>query len=388
MKILHINASDDPSGAYISAWQLHEWCLSEGLESKVLVLNQNHGTKSNQYHFWDYISDNFWEKLKLFYRIRFQYKFYRLLETRLKNKDKAFHFVATPYRLNNHPLVKEADIIHLHQTSNFLNWNSFFTKVNKPIIFTFHDYEPISEGYHLQVDSEQNSFHSKLNLWLKKKALKKVVSVRKVTVSPTLFQYNRMISSGLFEGWEHQVIHHPVNIRNESLHYNQIELPESYVVFIASDLSRKEKGYHELVSSINYLHGSNIKLVCVGDNKNISSCPDVFYTGKVTNRGLLYNIIENSLALIVASKEESFGLVYLEALLYNKPIISSKVGLTEDLIKLNANIKIINDSREILRFIGENNAEFKELLNACKPNILPRIIAEAKEQYLHLYSNI
>lgn len=388
MKILHINASDDPSGAYISAWQLHEWCLSEGLESKMLVLNQNYGTKNNQYHFWDYISGDFWEKLKLFYRIRFQYKFYRLVETNLKNKHKAFHFVATPYRLHNHPLVKEADIIHLHQTSNFLNWNSFFKRVNKPIIFTFHDYEPISEGYHLQVDSEQNSFHSKLNLWLKKKALKNVISTRKVTVSPTLFQFNRMISNGLFEGWKHKVIHHPVNIRNESFENNLIELPEKYVVFIASDLSRKEKGYYELVSSINSLNGSSIKLVCVGDNKNINLLPDVIYTGKVTNRGQLYKIIENSLALIVASKEESFGLVYLEALLYNKPIISSKVGLAEDLMALNANIKIINDSHEILRFIGENNVEFEEVLSASNPNVLPKILAEAKEQYLKLYTNI
>ena len=52
------------------------------------------------------------------------------------------------YELSNHPLVKEADIIHLHWIQNFVNFDTFFCSVNKPIIWTLHDLNPMMGGFH------------------------------------------------------------------------------------------------------------------------------------------------------------------------------------------------------------------------------------------------
>lgn len=147
MKILHINAGDNPSGAYISAWQWHEYCLHIGLDSKVLVLNQKHGSRPNQYHYWDFIKSNFNEKIKLF--VRRKLHDYSKNENELRNLGIQFSSPITPYRIEEHPLVKEADIIHLHQGAKMINWPTFFKVLDKKILYTMHDSEPFTAGFHV-----------------------------------------------------------------------------------------------------------------------------------------------------------------------------------------------------------------------------------------------
>jgi hypothetical protein len=60
-----------------------------------------------------------------------------------------FSFPQTVYNITKHPLVQEADIIHLHWVANFLDYRSFFKQIQKPIVWTLHDLNPISEkGFH------------------------------------------------------------------------------------------------------------------------------------------------------------------------------------------------------------------------------------------------
>ena len=42
----------------------------------------------------------------------------------------------------NHPLIDWADIIHLHWVTGFIDYPTFFKKVNKPIVWTLHDKYP------------------------------------------------------------------------------------------------------------------------------------------------------------------------------------------------------------------------------------------------------
>lgn len=56
------------------------------------------------------------------------------------------------YRIEEHPLVKEADIVHLHWVANFLNYPTFFKKIQKPIIWTLHDMNPFQGLFHYKND--------------------------------------------------------------------------------------------------------------------------------------------------------------------------------------------------------------------------------------------
>ena len=53
--------------------------------------------------------------------------------------------------LVDHPLVQEADIIHLHWIAGFVDYPTFFKKVDKPIVWTIHDENPGLGGSHYTI---------------------------------------------------------------------------------------------------------------------------------------------------------------------------------------------------------------------------------------------
>ena len=45
----------------------------------------------------------------------------------------------SPYRLHEHPLLQEADVINFHWMSKLLDYPSFFQRNTKPVVWTLHD---------------------------------------------------------------------------------------------------------------------------------------------------------------------------------------------------------------------------------------------------------
>ncbi|GAB5400439.1 MAG: hypothetical protein Aureis2KO_20240 [Aureisphaera sp.] len=62
----------------------------------------------------------------------------------------------SPYELQNHPLIKQADIIHLHWVSGLINFETFFHDIKKPIAWTLHDMNPFLGLFHYQGDTDRN----------------------------------------------------------------------------------------------------------------------------------------------------------------------------------------------------------------------------------------
>ncbi|WBW99455.1 glycosyltransferase family 4 protein [Oceanirhabdus sp. W0125-5] len=66
----------------------------------------------------------------------------------------------------------------------------------------------------------------------------------------------------------------------------------------------------------------------------------ILYKGEIIKREELYNIYKKSKAFILNSKFESFGFVLIEAALFNNMIISTDVGVAEEL-RVHGNVEII-----------------------------------------------
>ena len=67
----------------------------------------------------------------------------------------AYTMPVSNYNLARHPLVQEADVIHLHWVENFVDYPSFFTRVRKPIVWTFHDENIAFGGFHYSDEAER-----------------------------------------------------------------------------------------------------------------------------------------------------------------------------------------------------------------------------------------
>lgn len=370
MKILHINASDDPSGAYISAWQLHEWCLSEGLESKMLVLNQNHGSRPNQYHYWDFIKSNFNEKIKLF--VRRKLHDYSKNENELRKLGIQFSSPITPYRIEEHPLVKEADIIHLHQGAKMINWPTFFKVLDKKILYTMHDSEPFTAGFHVMKNVQKYTEDQFQNVLSEKR---KIVQ-EKTNIFPIFPSQNHYLKSlnGVFNAHAFEVVPHLITSADfypmdketakSKLH---LDTNQKYFCFVVSELNRKGKGYDRLLELKNHINSSNFIPICVGKSNDVQKVEGWIYTESLSAKELneVYNASDFTLQL---SEEESFGLTVIESLLCNTPVLSTAVGiapeLTENGVRLiDFNVSLANQLIALpsVQFDKETwNSEIKE----------------------------
>ncbi|TAE46946.1 MAG: hypothetical protein EAY69_07690, partial [Cytophagales bacterium] len=91
----------------------------------------------------------------MFLRLKYTSKYKKLhqkyTKLLLKKKEVQFTFTESAYNILSHHLVKEADIIHLHWVAHFLDYASFFKKINKPVVWTLHDKNPLNGGFHYDI---------------------------------------------------------------------------------------------------------------------------------------------------------------------------------------------------------------------------------------------
>lgn len=157
MKVVHITKLPD-GGASWCAMRISNSLKQQGVDSKILLMQ---GAPDNNIS----IADIDWlykehknifirivfKLLRLILRPKFEYLTYKRKKA-AKTSNAFFTSPITAYtNIVNHPLIKDADIIHLHWVSDFVDFPSFFRKINKPIVWTIHDENPGLGGFHYEL---------------------------------------------------------------------------------------------------------------------------------------------------------------------------------------------------------------------------------------------
>ncbi len=131
-----------------------------------------------------------------------------------------------------------------------------------------------------------------------------------------------------------------------------------------------QKGFDILIQALNLLQDKiNLpKLILIGAGKDKLKLQELAYTKNIAIeflelRSTPWEKIKNSLFVIAPSREESFGLVILEAGLMGKAVIASNVGGIPE---------IIDDNKSGLLFERENHIQLAELINKL---IIDRVLA-------------
>jgi len=338
MNILHINYSDHRSGAYLAMWGLHESLQRQGIHSKVLLLNQANGSRPEQYVYWNFIAEQGFEKMQQWLRNRRTHRQQQAIRHDAHNRGLLFSFPQTPYRIHKHPLFAWADIIHLHNVSGFLDWQSFFGVCTKKVVWTVHDCEPFDDGFHTRygVPSELYAEVRRNNMIVKKKALlSKKTGIE--WVFPSHYHMKRAIS-GQFPVSPASVIFHPVDAsvfypehKKNARQVLGLDTQQRYLLFAASELNRKEKGFRLLLGQLPLLRETGYRLLALGGSPPGEIPADVILCGSVNNAAhmrLYYSVAD---LLLSPSYEESFGLSIAESVFCGTPVISRPVGIAPEL---------------------------------------------------------
>jgi glycosyltransferase involved in cell wall biosynthesis len=344
MKVLHIS-TNDYGGAGMAAIRLHSSLLKLGVDSKLLCLNKATRNIEEVYTFptGDKKYPTIFQRLLRKANIGLSYN--DRLALAISKACENIEYFSSPvscYEVHLNKLVQDADIIHLHWIVNFIDYQSFFKNVDKPIVWTLHDFNPDQGGLHLKYD-KQNLRHKLLISYetqlttLKKESLK---NINVTLVSPSKWFQKNLDHNVLSDTSNNFVIHHGIDeqvfkIHDKKFSRDVLGIAEDETVFIcvASNLNRAAKGFDLLLESLDKLAKKfNFTLLAVGEASTLKR-PYLKSIGKIENESFLALTYSAADAFLSSSLEESFSMSAAEALMCGLPVISTPVGFMEELIK-------------------------------------------------------
>lgn len=385
MKVVHISTFDS-GGAATAAYRLHRGLCKLGVDSNFICLEKRSSSRNDIIQFIPGKRGILFRAVNKFLPLSQTRKNAETLKKiRKTGKFEIYSFPITDHDLSQNEVIQTADIINLHWVANFINFKSFFSKIRKPIIWTLHDMNPFSGGFHYSNDEIANSVIYK-NIdgkarFLKSESIKK--STIKKVVSPSSWLNNESKRSKVFGNTNHYQIKYGLDTNvfrlfDKKLARNIFNIPNEKIVFafVSEQISNPRKGYDILEKCIDELRSNeDIHFVAIGKSPKKLS-PNVSYLGSIADERLLALAYCCADALILPSRQDNLPNVMLESLCCGLPVIGFPVGGIKEVIVSGEN-----------GYLCENVSD-KSLLNAMrtfigKPNNFDSTIISTKARGLY-----
>jgi len=408
MKVVILSTSEKIGGAAIAANRLMKTLNKSDIDVKMLVRDKQTNdpnvislnssffkTKINKIRF-------FWERFIIFIATGFDRK--NLFRASISN---------TGTDISKHPLIQNADIIHLHWINQgFLSLKDIkkLIKLNKPIIWTMHDMWPCTGIYHHTKDSPFYTDTLGKRVLVKRAIRKKGNLYKSGKISFVCCSHwleNEAIKSALTNPYTITCIPNPIDTtifkRLKQNTRAEFGLPEDkyLMLFGALNVTDKQKGIDYLIESLTYLKNNfttthnNIELVVFGQVKTeIQSLFNVpihamGYLNDTYQIVKLYNAVD---IFITSSLEENLPNTIMESMACGTPCIGFNIGGIQEMIdhKQNGYVAEYLNAQDLA--IGINcllmHSDKQALSDSCIKKVKENYDEfKVAEQYKKIYNN-
>lgn len=373
MKILHLNTFDT-GGAAIAAKRLHTALLKNGVNSQMLFSVITDSSVPNSF---ELKASKKTGVPSLVYRISRKMGGARtywetcnsILEGRATHND-LFSLPYSDFDFTQTEVFRKADIIHLHWVPSILD-HSFFSKFQKPIVWTLHDMNAFTGGCHYsagclkyrtdcgtcpQLEGTKNQELAKTFLQYKYRHLKPE-SLHLVTLSD--WMDTKVKESSLMGLCKSTKIYNSLDIKLfkplDKIYARKvlnIDKDAKVVLFVSERVENYRKGFDLLMEAIQSVK-EDFLFCSIGDSGKIDTAlENVKHLGKLTDAYALVLAYNAADVLVVPSREDNLPNVMLEALCCGTPVIAFQNGGMQEIIR--------NDFNGLL--VGSQDA--KDLANA------------------------
>jgi len=307
------------------------------------------------------------------------------------------------FEILQNPIVQEADIIHLHWVAGILDYTTFFRENTKPVVWTFHDMNPMLGIFHYDGDSERNK-HLSYILDKKVTSLKRrLIRKRKgslAVVCPSKWMGECVKKSKIYEKVKHSHIPYPLDtkvfspVTNNKFEELMLIPPENTVfLFVSERIDNRRKGFDLLLETLRLMTDQMVTLLVIGSTEQLEiPWADVRLLGPVSDDNLLNRYYSLADAFIIPSREDNLPNVLLEAMACGTPVISFNVGGMSEIIVDGFNgLKASSiDSNALLKAIDcfiktKTLYKSEDIRNFALNNFSNKIIAG---KYIDLYGSI
>ena len=346
MKVIHLSTSDS-GGAGRAAFRIHKSLLEIGVNSKMWVDISNTGEKT--------VTS---PKGKINKTLAFMRRYTRIPFLKLlKTKNPVLHSPATfPSSWIKKINDSNADIVNLHWVQHEMLSISDIAKIKKPLVWTLHDMWAFCGAEHIAWDNRWQNGYTKYNrpshergfdinrwTWSRKiKYWKKSFQI----ITPSSWLTECVQKSKLMNTWPSLTIPNSIDTEfwkpiNKNLARDKLNLPEKDLILaFGSSNSNYEhhKGFDLLSQALKKIKNEkkiNIQLFIFGQSKSqkdLSLELPARYAGYLDDINLktLYSAVD---AVVVPSRQESFGQIASEASACETPVIAFNTGGLRDIIK-------------------------------------------------------
>lgn len=407
MKVLVVNNIDIKGGAYRASKNIHKALIQAGIDSI--------------FYSYCHLGSDFYRKT-CHSADRLPLRFY---------PNRQFPDFFSPARaginIRNESAFNEADVINLHWTTGgFLSLKSieWIMKLGKPVVWTMHDFWPVSGGCHLNrgclkfeqqcgacpVLGSVKEYDLSRKIWEKKKAIYQNTNIHWVTVSNWFMSQAKKSSlvnhsdlSKIFNAIDTETFApaDKLSLRKE------LKLPDGQFILLCGGFGITKdpnKGFADLLTSLQILKDKHntgadkILLVVFGDVSNselAGSEYPVINAGLINDDSLLAKYYAAADVFVCTSKQETGPTTIPESMSCGTPVISYQVGIVPEIIKNDENGFICpnNNSEEIANGILYFYSMEKEKRSVFGTNARKMIASNCSyeitgKMYLQLFSKI
>lgn len=333
MKILHLSAASDSSGAGKATVLTHHALLKQGFDSKVLFLK----SKLREPEIHSYHHKSFFHKLKRFFVTQFDQ--FPLLFYLKKNK-RIFSPALIGLSLKRNNLFTWADVIHIHWANHGFIDIAEIVKWDKPIVFTLRDMWAFTGGCHYTFEcmnfkkecGKCPSLGSNKEIDLSKLVLKRkfkhLSSANINWIAISSWMQKKAKESIILKNKEIPIIYSGVDttkfkILNKIEIRNKLNLSINKTILLigATDLREKYKGFEHVKTLLNKVNKDYLVITFgLGHFKEDEIPQQVKDYGKV-NTSILCELYNAADVFIGPSIAEGMGKTFLEAQLCGTPVL-------------------------------------------------------------------
>ena len=418
LKVAHLNTYDGNGGAGRACLRLNLALENEAdIDSKLIVFykfGQNPAVKS--------FTNNF---IKRSYAASTIIAERLLAKHYLKPVKIPFSFAWFGISVIHHPDVLAADVIHLHWVNHsFLNPKHLeeLAKLNKPIVWTFHDSNAFTGGCHVRYSCDhfenecgncpvlinENPEDISHKIWKQKHAAYQKLNFQ--IIAPSTWMKESVLRSSLMKGKQVQVIPNTLEtnvfkLQNQQQAREKLDLPLDKFIFLTGFMPSKKDSHKgaaylleslELLAAKNSIDSKNIELVVFG-NRNTDDVP-VFpfkttFLGTIKEDEKLAACYAAADAFLIPSLEDNLPYTVMESLACGTPVIAFTTGGIPNMVSHQQN-GFLAEYRSSESFCDGlewiiNHPQKQKLKENCRETVMQNFSEKViAQKHLELYQSL
>ncbi len=353
MKVLVISTNSHNGGAGIAALRLVEALNGSGTDTNMLAYYED----KTHPNVAAYVRNKWMEARRFLYFVGERLCF---LPHEVEKEIRFFFSLAnTGEDLSKHPMVLQADVIHLHWfNKGFLSLKGLgnLLSIGKPVVWTLHDMWAFTGGCHYNYKECENYKGAcgncpmvkrasdndiSFQIWQQKKKVYSKGNLYVITVSEWLGRI--LETSALMKNIPHGClpnpidtdVYHPVDKREVREQLN-LSLEKDYLLFVAMNTRDERKGFRYLIEALDVLESrKDLELIVIGkaDEDVLGSLPlPVNYLGVIRETEKMVMVYNASDIYITPTLQDNLPNTVMESLACGTPVVAFETGGVPEMV--------------------------------------------------------